>query len=206
VVCNTFSTFHCDVSLSLASISSFIDRTNIGKRLSDHYDTYSINLFQGNARLAGFEKDLKLKGYDYNTVLSVFYISYIIFEIPSTICCKVMGIHIYTPLHLSCAKFDSGPGWFLPLTTFGFGAASIATAFVKTRAQACAVRFILGIFESGVMPGCAYYLSRWYRRDELTFRLGLWMTMAPLSGAVGGLLASGILKLSNIGSLHGWQM
>lgn len=99
-----------------------------------------------------------------------------------------------------------GPGWFLPLTTFGFGAASIATAFVKTRAQACAVRFILGIFESGVMPGCAYYLSRWYKRDELTFRLGLWMTMAPLSGAIGGLLASGILKLKNIGSLHGWQM
>jgi hypothetical protein len=48
----------------------------------------------------------------------------------------------------------AGPGWFLPLTTFGFGAASIATAFVKTRAQACAVRFVLGIFEAGVMPGC----------------------------------------------------
>lgn len=32
------------------------------------------------------------------------------------------------------------------------------------------------------------------------------MTMAPLSGAIGGLLASGILKLRNIGSLHGWQM
>lgn len=99
-----------------------------------------------------------------------------------------------------------GPGWFLPLTTFGFGAASIATAFVKTRAQVCAVRFILGIFEAGVMPGCAYYLSRWYRRDELTFRLSLWMTMAPLSGAVGGLLTSGILKLKSIGSLHEWQM
>ncbi|KAF2026752.1 MFS general substrate transporter [Setomelanomma holmii] len=150
----------------------FIDRTNIG-----------------NARLAGFEKDLNLKGYDYNTVLFVFYISYIIFMIPATICCKVMG-----------------PGWFLPLTTFGFGAVSIATAFVQTRAQACAVRFLLGIFEAGVMPGCAYYLSRWCRRLELTFRLGLWMTMAPLSGAFGGLLASGILKLPHFGSLHGWQM
>jgi MFS family permease len=70
-----------------------------------------------------------------------------------------------------------GPGWFLPATTLGFGICSIGTAFVHTRAQACAVRFLLGIFEAGVMPGCAYYLSRWYRRAELTFRLGLWMTM-----------------------------
>ena len=100
------------------------------------------------------------QSYDYNTVLSVFYISYIIFEIPATICCKVIG-----------------PGWFLPATTLGFGICSIGTAFVHTRAQACAVRFLLGIFEAGVMPGCAYYLSRWYRRAELTFRLGLWMTM-----------------------------
>jgi MFS family permease len=83
---------------------------------------------------------------------------------------------------------------------------SLATAFVQTRAQACAVRFLLGVFETGVMPGCAYYLSRWYKKSELTFRLGLWITMAPLSGAFGGLIASAILKLNSVGSLHGWQM
>ncbi|KAL1591761.1 hypothetical protein SLS60_011760 [Paraconiothyrium brasiliense] len=159
-------------TVTLLYLLCFIDRTNIG-----------------NARLAGFEKDLHLEGYDYNTVLSVFYVSYIVFEIPATICCKVIG-----------------PGWFLPATTLGFGICSIGTAFVHTRSQACAVRFLLGIFEAGVMPGCAYYLSRWYRRAELTFRLGLWMLMAPLSGAFGGLFASGILKLSHFGSLHGWQM
>jgi MFS family permease len=117
-----------------------------------------------------------------------------------------MGTH-FRPTVRDCANFTLvGPGWFLPLTTFGFGAVSIATAFVNTRSQACAVRFLLGIFEAGVMPGCAYALSRWYRRSELTFRLGLWMTMAPLSGAIGGLLASAILKLPHLGSLHGWRM
>ena len=77
---------------------------------------------------------------------------------------------------------------------------------MRTRAQACAVRFLLGIFEAGMMPGIAYYLSRWYRRAELAFRLGLYMTMAPLSGAFGGLLASGILKLPHFGSLRRWEM
>jgi hypothetical protein len=51
-------------TVSLLYLFCFIDRANIG-----------------NARLAGLEKDLKLAGYDYNAVLSVFYVSYIIFEV-----------------------------------------------------------------------------------------------------------------------------
>lgn len=53
-------------TVALLYLFCFIDRANIG-----------------NARLAGLEKDLGLKGYDYNQVLSVFYISYIIFEVGS---------------------------------------------------------------------------------------------------------------------------
>ncbi|KAH6618826.1 major facilitator superfamily domain-containing protein [Boeremia exigua] len=159
-------------TVALLYLFCFIDRANIG-----------------NARLAGFEKDLGLRGYDYNTVLSVFYISYIIFEIPSNIVCKLLG-----------------PGWFIPAISLGFGLCSIGTAFVNNRAQVCAVRFLLGVFEAGVLPGIAYYLSRFYSRAELGFRLGLYIVMAPLAGAFGGLLASAILTLDNFGSLTAWRM
>jgi sugar phosphate permease len=57
-----------------------------------------------------------------------------------------------------------------------------------------------------MLPGIAYYMSRWYRRSELAFRLSLYIVMAPLAGAFGGLLASGILKLSHFGGLHRWRM
>lgn len=143
----------------------------------------------GNAKIAGFEKDLGLKGYDYNIVLTIFYISYIVFEIPSNILCKMIG-----------------PGWFLPATSLGFGLASLCTAFTHNKAQVAAVRFVLGIFEAGMFPGIAYYLSRWYRHKELTFRLSMYLVMAPLAGAFGGLLASGILKLPHFGGLHTWRM
>jgi len=73
-------------------------------------------------------------------------------------------------------------------------------------AQAAGVRFALGVCEAGMMPGIAYYLSRWYRRSELAFRLSLYIVTAPLAGAFGGLLASGILKLSHFGGLHTWRM
>ena len=46
-----------------------------------------------------------------------------------------------------------------------------------------------------MLPGIAYYLSRWYRRGELAFRLSMYIVMAPLAGAFGGLLASAILSL-----------
>jgi MFS family permease len=99
-----------------------------------------------------------------------------------------------------------GPGWYIPTISLGFGICSLGTAFVHNFSAICGVRFLLGIFEAGMLPGIAYYLSRWYRRSELAFRLSLYIVMAPLAGAFGGLLASGILKLSHFGSLHQWRM
>ena len=54
--------------LSLLYSLAFIDRINIG-----------------NARLQGLEKDLKMKGHDYNVALFVFFIPYILFEVPSNL-------------------------------------------------------------------------------------------------------------------------
>ncbi|KAJ4354133.1 uncharacterized protein N0V89_005866 [Didymosphaeria variabile] len=159
-------------TVALLYLFCFIDRANIG-----------------NAKIAGLEKDLGMTGYDYNGVLSVFYVSYIVFEIPSNMACKWMG-----------------PGWFIPLISLGFGICSLGTAFVHSRAAISGVRFLLGIFEAGMLPGIAYYMSRWYRRSELAFRLSLYIVMAPLAGAFGGLLASAILKLDGFGSLHKWRM
>lgn len=99
-----------------------------------------------------------------------------------------------------------GPGWFLPLTTLLFGVVTVGTAFCQNKGQMIACRFLLGIFEAGLLPGIAYYLSRWYRHAELSFRLGMYMVMTPTAGAFGGLLASGILKLENFGSLTQWRM
>lgn len=57
-----------------------------------------------------------------------------------------------------------------------------------------------------MLPGIAYYMSRWYRRSELTFRLSLYIVMAPLAGAFGGLLASAILTLHSFAGVTRWRM
>ncbi|KAI1662017.1 MFS general substrate transporter [Daldinia decipiens] len=159
-------------TVSILYLFCFIDRSNIG-----------------NARLAGLEEDLGMKGNDYNMLLSIFYISYCLFEIPSNLACKWLG-----------------PGWVIPILCLGFGISSLGMAFVRDLPTACGVRFLLGVFEAGMMPGMSYYLSRWYRRSELVFRISLFVVMAPLAGAFGGLIASGLLSLSNIGSVIAWRM
>lgn len=81
----------------------------------------------------------------------------------------------------------------------------MCTAFVHSLGAASAVRFLLGIAEAGMLPGIAFYLARWYRKDELAFRLAMYIVCAPLAGAFGGLLASLILKIDGIGSIKRWE-
>ncbi|GAA5967059.1 hypothetical protein JCM11641_000427 [Rhodosporidiobolus odoratus] len=143
----------------------------------------------GNANVAGFSRDLNLSvpKYEYNVALMVFYIFYIIGEVPSNLILKKVG------------------SWWLAFLCFCFGVITIGSAWVKDFGDFLAVRILLGIVEGGVIPGIAYVCSTYYRRHELAFRIGVFLSLGPgLSGAFGGLLAAGFLNAS-IGSLHTWQ-
>jgi hypothetical protein len=60
--------------ISFLYIFSFLDRINIG-----------------NARIQGMEKDLNMSGQDYNIALVVFFVPYILFEVPSNILVRKMA-------------------------------------------------------------------------------------------------------------------
>ncbi|KAG4433831.1 hypothetical protein IFR05_010679 [Cadophora sp. M221] len=147
----------------------------------------------GNARVQGLEPDLNMVGgFRFNWALTIFYISYIAVEIPSTILLRVIG-----------AKY------YLPLLVVSFGLVSMCTSFVTNYAGIVACRFFLGIAEGGMMPGIAFYLSCFYRRQELMFRIGLFISGASLAGAFGGLLAAGLSSIPKWGvassPLYGWR-
>ncbi|GAA5918785.1 hypothetical protein JCM6882_006575 [Rhodosporidiobolus microsporus] len=135
----------------------------------------------GNARVAGLENDLGLVGYQFNISLSVFYIFYALTEIPSNAVCKWMGARTW-----------------LPLQVFSFGLVCMCTAFVKNFGGLIAVRVLLGIAEGGVLPAMSLVLSRFYKKDELIFRIALCVSAAALAGGFGGLLASGFIAAGSI--------
>ncbi len=114
-------------------------------------------------------------GTRFNMALSIFYIIYLLIEVPSNVLLKRIG-----------------PRFYLPLLVVGFGLVSMCTAFVQTFEGLLAARSILGIFEGGAMPGMAFFLSCLYKRKELLFRIGIYVSAASIAGAFGGLLATGL--------------
>ena len=59
----------------------------------------------------------------------------------------------------------------------------------QNRAGFYAVRFVLGMTESGLFPGVVFYFSMWYKRNEQQYRVALFFSAAALAGAFGGVLA-----------------
>ncbi|KAI0952207.1 hypothetical protein AcV7_008085 [Taiwanofungus camphoratus] len=176
--------------LALLWLANFLDRTNIG-----------------NANIAGLPQDLHLHGTQFNTALSVFYVSYILVELPSNWILKKM----------------KASRW-LPILVAVWGIVTTLSGLVEGFSGLIAIRFFLGFCEGGLLPGITLYLSTLYKRHELQQRIGIFYASASLSGAFGGssstyqnesvvrdgynqtgLLASAILKMQGIAGLAGWR-
>jgi MFS family permease len=97
----------------------------------------------------------------------------------------------------------------MPALVVGFGLISMCTAFVTSFSELLVCRFLLGVFEGGLFPGAAYYMSCFYRRHELLFRVGIFIQGATLAGAFGGLLAAGLSPIHKWGvhsrPIYSWR-
>lgn len=141
---------------------AFIDRSNIG-----------------NARIDGLAADLDIAtGTKFNIALLVFYIPYILVDVPSNWVIKHVKAGIYLPALITL-----------------WGVVSTFLGFTKSFAGLVVARLFLGAFEGGLLGGIVVYLAMWYRRHEMLWRVGVFYCAAPLSGAFGGLLATGLATI-----------
>ncbi|KAL0569628.1 hypothetical protein V5O48_012337 [Marasmius crinis-equi] len=86
-----------------------------------------------------------------------------------------------------------------------WGTIMTCMGLVKNYPQLVVCRVLLGIAEAGLFPGVVYYLTLWYPRHKLQFRMGLFTGSASLAGAFSGLLAFGISYMSGTQGLLGWS-
>jgi MFS family permease len=86
-----------------------------------------------------------------------------------------------------------------------FGSICIAHMAVRSSSTFYALRLLLGVAESGFTPTAYYYMSTFYPKFSLGFRMGMFSGMYAVAGAFAGLLAYGLLHLET-SSLRGWQM
>jgi MFS family permease len=166
---------------------SFLDRVNIGKL---YFKAIRLVLLIsiGNARLFGLESDLHLVGNEYQLCVSLVFVTYVSFELPTNIFLKKLS-----------------PKLFIPTIAVGWGLVSMCTGFVQNKSQLIALRLLLGCFEAGYFPGICFYLTFWYRRREYGIRIFYLFAASAVSGSVGGLLAYGIGHMLGLQGMSAWR-
>ncbi|KAM3452011.1 hypothetical protein MY3296_004879 [Beauveria thailandica] len=151
---------------------SYMDRTNIG-----------------NAKIAGMDKDLGLDSNKSSIALTVFFVSYVVFEVPSNM---IMA--------------RTRPSRYLATIMFLWGGLTIGMAFTPNYGAFVAFRFLMGLLESGFAPGILMILSSWYLNEEQSRRFAVYISAAILFGAFGGLLAGSITSgLHDAHGMQGWR-
>ncbi|KAF2225703.1 putative transmembrane transporter [Elsinoe ampelina] len=162
---------HLIVPLWFLFMSSFVSRINLG-----------------NVRLLGLERDLHLKGNDFNVALQVFFATYILFDIPANLLLK-----------------RSRPSFFISGMAFCWGIVAMSQGFTTNLGGLIAVRALLGTCESGFTPGAVYLMSMWYQKHEFQLRFNIFWSAGILAGATSGLMAYGLVNMNTLAGLAGWR-
>lgn len=170
----------------------------------------------GNAKVAGMADDLKLSSNEYSLALVVFFISYVVFEVPSN-------------LFLSKTR----PSIYLSGVMAAWGVITCCMGAVHSAEALMGVRFVLGMLHLGIFdsvrepilllfkpeaelaigileaafaPGASLLISCWYTPQEQARRFSIWYSAAVLSGAFGGLVSGAITgNLHNALGIAGWR-
>ncbi|KAJ5103211.1 hypothetical protein N7532_003740 [Penicillium argentinense] len=126
----------------------------------------------------------------YQTGLSILFVAYILMQVPSNLLLNYMG----------------RPSLYLGFFVTAWGLVSALTSQVKNYGGIVACRFLLGFVEAPFFAGVLFYLSKWYTKKELAFRMSIFYSGSLLSGAFGNLIAAGILNgLAGHRGLSAWQ-
>lgn len=143
----------------------------------------------GNAGPAGLTEALGLSQSQFSNVISLFFVTYIVFELPGTLLLKILK-----------------PSRVLSFGVIGWSIVCIGTTFVSSYGSLLACRLLLGLFESWFFPALSVIIaSLVYKREEAAIRLGILLSMAALSGAVGGLISYGLVHITS-GALAGYRL
>ncbi|KAJ2759571.1 hypothetical protein IWQ57_006522, partial [Coemansia nantahalensis] len=140
----------------------------------------------GNAKVAGMDKHLGLRGDQFNWVVSAFFFTYIFCEVPANYFLKRLGARVWLPLIAVC--------WSVLVACL---------AAVSSYGSAVAVRVLLGVFEAGYVPGFLYLMSFWYTRKQQAPRVALFFSAGMFAGIWAGPLAARLQRIE--GSLLGYQ-
>ncbi|EBS2694237.1 4-hydroxyphenylacetate permease [Salmonella enterica subsp. enterica serovar Newport] len=158
------------IFLFVLFVFSFLDRINIG--------------------FAGLTvgKDLGLNATMFGLATTLFYVTYVIFGIPSNIILGIVGARRWIATIMVC-----------------WGLASTATMFATGPTSLYILRMIVGITEAGFLPGVLVYLTYWFPAYFRARANALFMVAMPVTMMLGSAASGYIMSMDGILDLKGWQ-
>lgn len=157
--------------LCLCYLAAYLDRINIGL-----------------AKLQ-MASDLSLSETAFGLGAGLFFVGYILFEVPSNLILQRVGAKIW-----------------IARIMITWGLLSAATLLVQTPMQFYIIRFLLGAAEAGFLPGVLFYLTKWFPSWRRSRIIALFMIGLPLSSLIGGPLSGWIMgHFHDVYGMRGWQ-
>jgi MFS transporter, ACS family, tartrate transporter len=156
--------------LFILYVIAFLDRVNFGYAALEMNSALSIP-----AEMFGF-----LSG--------IFFIGYLLFEVPSNMILRKVGARIWIARIMIC-----------------WGVVVIVTAGATDALQLAALRFILGVAEAGFFPGLVLYITFWFREKELARTIALFMAALAVSNIIGAPVSTGIIDNIAWAGIAGWR-
>jgi MFS transporter, ACS family, phthalate transporter len=136
-----------------------------------------------------FRQDLGISAASYGFGVGIFFVGYILFEIPSNLLMQKSGAR-RTIMRIMVL----------------WGLVSISTLFVTSATQFYVVRALLGVAEAGFFPGVVFYLTLWFPSALRARIMSMFVLAIAVSGVVGGPVSGLIMTaMADLGGLHGWQ-
>jgi MFS transporter, ACS family, tartrate transporter len=134
-------------------------------------------------------KDLGIGPAAFGFAGSIFFLGYMILEVPSNLIMRRVGARRWITRIL--------------LT---WGAIAAATAFVFDDTSLYVMRFALGVMEAGFLPALAVYLTRWFPQRYRARAVGGYIIGTSFAAVLGGPMSTALMTyLDHSGGLRGWQ-
>ncbi|PWK38584.1 MFS transporter [Cupriavidus plantarum] len=154
----------------LMYMANQLDRANIG------YAALTMN------------QELGMTAAQYGLAASLFFIGYVLFEVPSNLCMYRFGARLW-----------------MTRIMITWGIVSSLTCLVPNAQWLYVARFVLGVFEAGLFPGMVFYLTLWLPAKDRVWMMSLFVTAIPLTGVFGAPISTWLMAHVTLFGLSGWR-
>ena len=154
----------------LCYLVNFLDRVNVG------FAALQMN------------EDLGLTPAIFGAGAGIFFIGYLLFEIPSNLALQRFGARIW-----------------IARIMISWGIVASPMSLVSGPTSFYLMRLLLGVAEASFFPGIILYLTYWFPAGERARIVSLFMAAVPIATVVGGPISGALLQLDGVSGLKGWQ-